>query len=82
MQGSRVRRPEPRPRLGDKVLVKESAYVLHRDGVHPTLVRVHFTAPWLVLNIIRAGLNFTVRLNGRTVRQRKVSATDMKPFHS
>jgi len=32
--------------------------------------------------VVRAGLSFTVRLNGRQVRQRTVAASDMKPFYS
>eukprot|EP00752_Nemacystus_decipiens_P012408 g10995.t1 len=38
--------------------------------------------PWVVVNVVRAGLSFTVRLNGRQVRHRTVAASDMKLFHS
>ena len=31
---------------------------------------------------MREGLSFSVRLHGRQVRQRTVSATEMKPFHA
>lgn len=68
--------------MGDKVLVKESASTLYRDGVHPKLAHDHFTGPWQVVNVVREGLSFTVRLHGRQIPQRTVAATDFKPFHS
>ena len=74
--------PGARAQVGDKVLVKESASTLYRDGVHPKLAHDHFTGPWKVVNVVRAGLSFTVRLHGRHVRQRTVVASDMKQFYS
>ena len=74
--------PGTRAQNGDKVLVRESASTLHRDGVHPKLSHDHFTGPWTVVNVVRAGLSFTVRLNGRHIRQRTVVASDIKPFYS
>ena len=66
--------PELKRRRGDKVLVRESASTLHRDGVHPKLAHDHFTGPWNVVNVVRAGLSFTIRLHGRQIRQRTVAA--------
>ena len=68
--------------MGDKVLVRESASTLRRDGVHPKLAHDHFTGPWKVINVVTTGLSFTVRLHGRHVRQRTVAASDIKPFYS
>lgn len=68
--------------VGDKVLVRESASTLYRDGVHPKLAHDHFTGPWVVVNVVRVGLSFTVRLHGRHVRQRTVAASDIKRFYS
>eukprot|EP00752_Nemacystus_decipiens_P018499 g16585.t1 len=84
LQNARISRTSPgaKARLGDKMLVRESASTLHRDGVHPKLAHDHFTGPWVVVNVVRAGLSFTVRLNGRQVRHRTVAASDMKLFHS
>ena len=35
-----------------------------------------------MVNVVREGLSFTVKLNGRQVRQRTVVASDIKPFYS
>ena len=69
-------------RVGDKVLMRESAITLYRDGVHPKLAPDQFAGPWSVERVVREGLSFSVRLHGRQVRQRTVSATEMRPFHS
>ncbi|CAB1113987.1 unnamed protein product [Ectocarpus sp. CCAP 1310/34] len=84
LQNARISRASPgaKSRVGDKVLVRESASTLHRDGVHPKLAHDHFTGPWVVVNVVRMGLSFTVRLHGRQVRQRTVVASDMKQFYS
>ena len=77
--------PGAKARVGDKVLVKESATTLYRDGVHPKVAPDQFTGPWSVVRVVRVvreGLSFTVRLHGRQERQRAVSATEMRPFHS
>lgn len=66
---------------GNTVLATESASTLHSGGVHPNLAHDHFAGPWQVVNVVRAGLSFTIRLNGRHIRQRMVAATDMKTFH-
>ena len=74
--------PGAKPRVGDKVLVRESSSTLYHDGVHPKLPPGHFTGPWSVERVVREGLSFIARLHGRKVRQRTVSATEMIPFHS
>ena len=74
--------PGAKAQVGHKVLVRESASTLHRDGIHPKLAHDHFTGPWVVINVVREGLSFTVRLNGRHLRQRTVVASDIKPFYS
>lgn len=73
--------PGAKSSVGDKVLVREASNTLHNDGIHPKLARDHFTGPWEVMQIVRPGLSFSVRLNGRRVRQRTVAASDIKPFH-
>ncbi|CAB1106551.1 unnamed protein product [Ectocarpus sp. CCAP 1310/34] len=84
LQNARFSRTSPgaKAKEGDKVLVRESASTLHRDGTHPKLAHDHFTGPWVVITVVCAGLSFTVRLNERHVRQRTVAASDMKPFYS
>ena len=37
--------PGAKAQVGHKVLVRESASTLHRDGVHPKLAYDHFTGP-------------------------------------
>lgn len=80
---ARIARTSPgaKAEVGDKVLVKEADSTLHRDGLHPKLAHDHFTGPWEVINVVREGLSFTVRLHGRQIRQRSVAASDIKPFH-
>ena len=73
--------PGAQAAVGDRVLVKEPAAALHRDSHHPKLAHDHYTGPWTVINIIHERLSFTVQLNGRRVRQRKVAAPDLKPYH-
>ena len=63
------------------MLVKEADSTLHRDRVHPKLAHDHFTGRREIVNVIRQGLSFTVRLKGRQIRQRSVAASDIKPFH-
>lgn len=72
--------PGTKAKTGDKV-VKEAASTLHGDGLHPKLAHDHFTWPWEVVNAIRQGLSFTIRPNGRQLRQRSLTASDIKPFH-
>ena len=73
--------PGARAAVDDRVLVKEQVNTLHRDSHHPKLAHDHYTGPWKVINVIHERLSFTVQLNGRRVRQRKVAATDLKPYH-
>jgi len=80
-EGNLRQSPGTKAKVGDKVLVKESASTLHRDGVHPKLAHEHFTGPWEVVNVTQRGLIFTVRLNGRQVRQRNIAPSDIKPYH-
>lgn len=79
----RVSRESPgaNAKVGDLMLVREASNTLHQDSLHPKLAHDHFTGPWKVVNVVRDHLSFTVQLNGRRIRQRKVAATDMKPFH-
>eukprot|EP00752_Nemacystus_decipiens_P004057 g3715.t1 len=80
---ARVARGSPgaKAAVGDYVLVKEPDSTLHRDSHHPKLTNDHYTGPWKVINAIRDRLSFTVQLNGRKIRQRRVAAADVKPYH-
>ena len=40
--------PGAKAQVGHKVLVRESASTLHRDGIHPKMAHDHFTGPWVV----------------------------------
>lgn len=62
--------------VGDKVLVKGAVSTLHGDGLHTKLVHDRLTGQWEGANVIRQGLSFIVRLNGRQIRERSVSASD------
>ena len=73
--------PGAKARVGDLVLVHETPVSLYRDSLHPKLAHDHFTGPWKVINVLLDRLCFTVQLNGRRVRQRRVVAADIKPFH-
>lgn len=55
---------------------------LHREGVHPRVAHDHVTGLWQVVNVVREGLNVTLRLIGRQVRQRTVSTPSKKPLRS
>lgn len=55
-----------------KTLVKECLYPKLDHDLHGTLARGQ--------HHMRGGLIYTVRLNGRRVRQRTVAATEMKSF--
>ena len=68
--------------IGDLVLVKEPVNTLHRDVYHPKLGHDHYAGPWEVINVIHDRVSFTVQLNGRRIRQRKVAASDLKPYHA
>ena len=57
-----------------------SCATLHRDGYHPKLAHNHYTGPWKIVDIIRDRMTFAVQLNGRRIRQRRVAATDVKPY--
>eukprot|EP00752_Nemacystus_decipiens_P018520 g16605.t1 len=80
---ARVARESPgaNAQAGDLVLVRETPVSLYRDSLHPKLAHEHFTGPWKVVNVLLARLCFTVQLNGRRIRQRRVAAGDVKPFH-
>ena len=73
--------PGAKAQVGDLVLVHETPVSLYRDSLHPKLAHDHFTGPWKVINVLLDRLCFTVQLNGRRVRQRRVVAADIKPFH-
>jgi len=73
--------PGAKAQVGDLVLVRETPVSLYRDSLHPKLAHEHFTGPWKVINVLLARLCFTVQLNGRRIRQRRVAAADVKPFH-
>jgi len=80
---ARISRESPgaKAQVGDLVLVRETPVSLHRDSYHPKLAHEHFTGPWKVINVLLDRLCFTVQLNGRRIRQRRVVAADVKPFH-
>ena len=80
---ARIARESPgaKAKVGDWVLVHETAVSLHRDSLHTKLAHDHFTGPWKVVNVLLDRLCFTVQLNGRRIRQRRVVAADVKPFH-
>eukprot|EP00903_Cladosiphon_okamuranus_P005335 g5333.t1 len=80
---ARVARESPRAKaqVNDFVLVRETPVSLYRDSLHPKLAHDHFTGPWKVVNVLQERLCFTVQLNGRHIRQRRVVAADIKPFH-
>lgn len=40
----------------------------------------HWTEPWQVAKVVHPGLSYAVNLNGRSVRKRMASATDIKLF--
>lgn len=63
---------------GSLVLVKEPSNMLHRDSLHPKLAHDHYTPPWRVTTVMRDRPSFTIQLNGRRIRQRRVAATDVK----
>eukprot|EP00752_Nemacystus_decipiens_P008157 g7296.t1 len=73
--------PGANAQAGDLVLVRETPVSLYRDSLHPKLAHEHFTGPWKVVNVLLSRLCFTVQLNGRRIRQRRVAAGDVKPFH-
>ncbi|CAB1114741.1 unnamed protein product [Ectocarpus sp. CCAP 1310/34] len=73
--------PGAKAQVGDFVLVRETPVSLYRDSLHPKLAHEHFTGPWKVVNVLPERLCFTVQMNGRRVRQRRVVAADVKPFH-
>eukprot|EP00752_Nemacystus_decipiens_P015644 g13961.t1 len=73
--------PGANAQAGDMVLVRETPVSLYRDSLHPKLAHEHFTGPWKVVNVLLSRLCFTVQLNGRRIRQRRVAAGDVKPFH-
>jgi len=73
--------PGAKTQVGDLVLVRETPVSIYRDSLHPKLAHEHFTGPWNVVNVVLARLCFTVQLNGRRIRQRRVVAADVKPFH-
>ena len=60
---------------------KESDSSLNSQGTHPKLLHDHYTAPWLVTQVIRPGQTVEVTLNGRRIRKRTVSAASVKPFY-
>lgn len=74
--------PGAKAKVGGKVQIKESTEVPHRDGVRAKLSHYRFTRSWQVMNVVKKGLRFTVRLNGSQLRQRTASTTGMNPFHS
>eukprot|EP00903_Cladosiphon_okamuranus_P016079 g14843.t1 len=80
---ARVARESPgaKAQVDDFVLVREAPVFLYRDSLHPKLAHDHFTGPWKVVNVLQERLCFTVQLNGRHIRQRRVVAADIKPFH-
>lgn len=74
--------PGAKARVGDLVLVRETPVSLHRDNLHPKLATEHYTGPWKVINVLLDRLCFTVQLNGRRIRLRRVVAADVKLFHA
>eukprot|EP00903_Cladosiphon_okamuranus_P021321 g19591.t2 len=80
---ARIARESPGAKVtvDDLVLVKEPINTLHRDSHHPKLAHDHYISPWKVINTIRDRQSFTVQLNGRRIRQRRVAAADIKPYH-
>lgn len=79
----RVTRESPgaKAAVDDLVLVEKPIATLFRERHHPKLAHGHYTGSWTVTNVILDRLSFTVRLNGRRIRQGKIMATDIKPCH-
>ena len=63
------------------MLVHESDSTLGNEGVHRKLVHEKWTGPWTVTAVITPGLCYQVVLNGRQIRERKTSASHLKPYH-
>lgn len=68
-------------KIGDGVIVREADSTLSREGIHPKLAHEHWTGPWVVTKVLQPDLSFTVRMNGRKIRQRTISEANVKPFY-
>jgi len=66
---------------GSLVLVRESESSRHRDNRGRKLQHDHYTGPWRVTEVVRAGISVQVTMRGRKQRTRTVSVADVKPFH-
>ena len=77
------RRPssDQQTRVGDRVLIKEAASKLRREGIHAKLSHQHWTGPWRITSIEQPGLSFQATMSGRRIRGRVVSAATLKVFH-
>ena len=64
--------------VGDKVLVKEAASVMAREGIHNKLAHEHWTGPWEVTEVVLPGLSYIVTMYGRGIRRRRASASNIK----
>lgn len=71
--------PGNRVKVGDLVMVREADSSLGMQGAHPKLVHDHFIAPWVVTALLRSSQTLEVSLNGRKIRRRVVSVSNL--FH-
>ena len=66
--------------VGDRVLIKEVANKLGREGLHATLAHEHWTGPWRITSIEQPGLSYQATMSGRRIRGRVVPAANIKVF--
>ena len=67
--------------VGNRVLVKEAASKLGRDGIHAKLAHEHWTGPWRITSVEQPGLSYQATMRGRRIRGRRVLADKLKIFH-
>ena len=63
------------------MLVKETESVMARKGIQHKLADEHWTGLWEVTEVALPGLSYIVTMNGRGIRRRRTSASNIKVFH-
>ena len=68
-------------KVGDLLLVKEADSSLAHERAPAKLVHDLWTGPWVVQQVVIPGLSLKVKMPGRKIRERTVSAANVKKFH-